>query len=244
MMAYQAGVVVSIIVNGKPVREFNYNGQRTCRIPFGSEYKIRLKNKTGKRLSISIDIDGTDALCFKNLILYKDTEVELERFVDDLDRGKKFKFISLEEGERTGEIQDPTNKSNGLISIKAYKEKEPDYSKYLRSCSSSITLDGTTPMTYTSGIAEVSCSCAATNGATVEGGKSGQQFLETNEHMELEDVPIELSIKLIGVPVREKFGVFLDNNKRPSYEFKSRIEAFDFIRANDFGKSKVMIKPV
>jgi hypothetical protein len=238
MMAYQKGVVASIIVDGKPVREFNFKDQRTCKIPFGTEYKIRLKNKTNSRVLISVDIDETDVLCFKRLILEKNCEMELERFVDDLGCGNKFKFISLEEGTKTGEIQDPTNKNNGLITIKAYKEK--DAPAYLRSTTSfhTQTVDQGPSVSYTS------CACAATNGATVQGGNSNQQFQESYEQFDLEENPIEISIRLIGIPVRERFGVFLDNNKRPSYEFKSRIEAFDFIRVNDFGESKVMIKPV
>jgi len=46
--------------------------------------------------------------------------------IDDLNSGNKFKFISLEEGTRTGEIQDPTSPDNGIIEVKFYPEKEQE----------------------------------------------------------------------------------------------------------------------
>lgn len=122
-MAYQKDFVVSVIHNGKPVREFNESGNRTCRIPFNSEYKLRVKSKTWKKALVSISIDGTDVLTGgKQVILNPYQSVELERFVDDLNSGKKFKFISVEQGAKTGEVQDPTAEENGLIRVQIYPE--------------------------------------------------------------------------------------------------------------------------
>ena len=130
MVAYQksasgAEFVVSVIHNNKPVREFNEGGQRVCRIPFNSEYKLRIKSKTWKKALVSVSIDGTDVLTGgKQLILAPYQSIELERFVDDLNSGKKFKFISVEQGARTGEVQDPTAYENGLIRVQIYPEVE------------------------------------------------------------------------------------------------------------------------
>jgi hypothetical protein len=130
VVAYQksasgAEFVVSVIHNNKPVREFNEGGQRVCRIPFNSEYKLRIKSKTWKKALVSISIDGTDVLTGgKQLILSPYQSVELERFVDDLNAGKKFKFISVEQGASTGEVQDPTSPENGLIRVQIFPEVE------------------------------------------------------------------------------------------------------------------------
>lgn len=123
MAAYQERFVATILVDGKSQRELNESGERTVKIPFGSEYVIRLKNKTGARAVAEITIDGTD-VCTGNrrFVLEPNQTVDVERFVDDLDKGKRFKFISLEEGERTGEIQDPTEPDNGLIVVRFWKE--------------------------------------------------------------------------------------------------------------------------
>jgi len=235
-MAYQQGVVASIFINNKPVREFNFKGQRTCKIPFGSEYQIFIKNRTSSRGYVSIDIDGTDVLGFKQLVMKPHDEIMLERFVDDLDRGKKFRFISLEEGMRTGEIQDPTNEDNGLITVTFYKEIiEPP---------TTIHVTGTKITQCQVGGASLTSDTVlrAYTGATVEGANSSQNFSLTEEVFPTECTPIELSIKLIGIPLRERFGIFIDNNKKPSYEFKDRMEAFRFLEANDFGHQKTKIK--
>lgn len=241
MMAYQEGLVASIYVNDKPIREFNYKGQRTCRIPFGSEYQILIKNKSPRRGLISVDIDGMDVLGCKQLIIRPHDQLLLGRFVDDLDVGKKFKFISLNEGIETGEIQDPTSKDNGLITIKFYKETEPLV--FLRS--HNIHPHGT--IAYTNGTVTASAASVGASpqaGATVEGGESKQKFSLTHHDFDTEPVPVELSIKLIGIPNQQLFGVFINNNKKPSYEFKDRMSAFRFVEINNFGDSKIMIKEV
>lgn len=123
MMAYDNKFVVSILVNGKPVRELNVKGKRTATVQFGSEYVIRIKNKNRERAMANVSIDGTDVLCGKRLILGPNEKVDLERFVDEHDGGSKFKFISLEQGEITGEIQDPDSAENGRIVVEFQKEK-------------------------------------------------------------------------------------------------------------------------
>lgn len=125
MMAYDKKFVVSVIVDGKPLRELNVGGNRTATIPFGSEYVLRLKNKNKVRAMAAVSIDGTDVLCGKKLIIGPNETVDLERFVDDNDGGSKFKFISIEQGEVTGEIQDPDNVENGRIAVTFQKELEP-----------------------------------------------------------------------------------------------------------------------
>jgi hypothetical protein len=125
MMAFQRNYVVSILRDGKPVREFNESGLRTCRIPFNSEYQVRIKNKTYRRAMVVVTIDGTDVLTgSRKFILGADSQMDLERFVDSLSEGRKFKFVSLEEGARTGQIQDPSSPSNGLVRVQIYPELE------------------------------------------------------------------------------------------------------------------------
>lgn len=130
MMAYQSpGFVTSILHNNQPVREFTENGCRACIVPFGSEYKIRLKNKTNKRCKVKIFIDGMNINYNAggdgvSLILYANQSIDLERFIEDFKSGNKFKFVSLEEGTRTGEIQDPTSLENGLIRVEFHPEKD------------------------------------------------------------------------------------------------------------------------
>lgn len=128
MMAYEkhsngASFVVTVLINNKPIREYNEDGQRVCRIPFGSEYSLKIKNKSLLRAKAEISLDGTDVLGNRTIVIPGLGDVVVERFVTDLNGGKKFKFISLEEGEKTGQIQDPTSPENGNICVKVYPEK-------------------------------------------------------------------------------------------------------------------------
>ena len=135
-MGYQNGFIASIILKNKPLREFNYNGKRTVKVPFGSEYVIRLKNKSLDPALVTVSIDDTDILNGSELVLRSGETIDLERFVDESTTGKKFKFISLEEGASTGKIDDPYRKENGLIRINFYKADYQSPSLFLRNNSS------------------------------------------------------------------------------------------------------------
>ena len=125
MMHAKPGFVIAILHNNKPLRESFQNGSQTVCLPFGDEYTLRLKNKTGFRAYASVTIDGTEVSPGRRFLLHAGQTLDLERFIldGDLEKGKRFKFISLEEGTRTGEIQDPTNALNGLISVSFYPEQ-------------------------------------------------------------------------------------------------------------------------
>lgn len=110
----QPGFVAAIIGNdGKPIREHNENGQRVARIPFGSEYKVLIKNKTSARAYVNVEIDGMKAITNGKLLVRPGEFLDLERFVDSLNEGKKFKFV--EAGNSA--VQDPTSSENGRIRV-------------------------------------------------------------------------------------------------------------------------------
>ncbi len=97
MMAYRDKMVVAVKVGGKILRE---NDGRVT-IPFGSEFSILLKNLESRKASVKVSIDGKDVLSGRSLLIDLNSSMELERFVDSLDRGNRFKFI-----QKTQEIVD------------------------------------------------------------------------------------------------------------------------------------------
>lgn len=124
MMAFQEGYVLSIVSNGKTQREFNENGIRTVKLPFGSEYSLRLKSTHHVRSLAEVTLDGVN-ICASGegkFILPANDSIRIERFVGDLKKGKKFKFESLEKATREGTAQDPTSSENGLIRVRFWKE--------------------------------------------------------------------------------------------------------------------------
>lgn len=119
MMAYANNYVVSIIHNNRPIRETQsgLSGMRTVCLPFNSEYKIRVKNNTHLRALVDITIDGASVfLNGQQLILEPKQSVDLERFVDSLTSGRRFKFVSQETAMKEGHF-DPTTPDMGVVSV-------------------------------------------------------------------------------------------------------------------------------
>lgn len=115
MMSYHKKLVATIKANGKILREFN----DTVYVPYGSEYSIFLKNLNTVRALINITIDGTDVIP-GGLVMFANTELNLERFVTNHTTGNRFKFI-----ERTPNIEQHRGikADDGLIRIEFQFEK-------------------------------------------------------------------------------------------------------------------------
>jgi len=115
-VVYKERFVTVIKCQGKILRE---NGDLVT-LPFGSEYSLLLKNLESKRASVKIEIDGKDVLDGCALIIDPNSEIELERFVEKLDEGNRFKFI-----QKTKEIQDFRGDKidDGIIRVEVTYEK-------------------------------------------------------------------------------------------------------------------------
>lgn len=220
MAAFFDGFVCSVIHNGKPLREFSENGKRTVKIPFDSEYKLRLKSN-GRRALVNVEIDGTDVLCGKQLILNWNDTIDLERFVDSFSSGKKFKFVPL---SNSG-VQDPTSPENGKIKITFHPERQfylnhtftisnpnPDpfggvkYGSTSRGMSTGASYDASSASASLNSTPTMShdaftVASASPAGATVEGGDSSQQFYQ-GVGFET-DLPIVMEIWMRGAVQEE-----------------------------------------
>jgi hypothetical protein len=100
-MTYQSNLVASVKANHKIVKEHRTPGQVAVYLPFGTEYSILFKNLHARKASVKVSIDGTDVLYGKSLLIEPNKELELKRFLNELNKGNKFKFI-----EKTEEISD------------------------------------------------------------------------------------------------------------------------------------------
>lgn len=109
-MMYSNKLAVAIKANNKVLREF---GEKVY-VPFGTEYKILIKNLNTVKAIVNVTIDGTKATeCA--LIIDAGKEVDFERFLKkDLNKGNKFKFI-----ERTSAIEKHkgVGLEDGLVNI-------------------------------------------------------------------------------------------------------------------------------
>jgi hypothetical protein len=114
-MVYKSNLAVAIKVNGKVLRE---QGDLVT-LPFGSEYSILLKNMDTVRVLAKISIDGVE-VTDGSFILQPNSSSEIERFVKDLNKGNRFKFI-----ERTEAVEQHrgVKVDDGLIRIEYSREK-------------------------------------------------------------------------------------------------------------------------
>lgn len=111
---YKNNFVVAVKVGGKVLRE----SSGRVELPFGSEYSVLLKNLDSVRMQARISIDGEDATSW--LVINPNSSIDVERFVKNLDRGNRFKFI-----ERTEQIENHrgVKADDGLVRVEFKREK-------------------------------------------------------------------------------------------------------------------------
>lgn len=120
---YKDKFVLSIIHDGRPVKETGGSYNRQVAIPFGSEYKIRLKNKNDRSCTARVTIDGVLASNMGDVIVNAGGTIDLERFITtSLKNGKRFKFVSVDHPN----VDDPTKSENGIIRVEFRLAKKYD----------------------------------------------------------------------------------------------------------------------
>lgn len=107
---YQNGLVVTIKINGKTVEE------KDCKvvIPFNSEYSLMLKNRNDRKAVARIYIDGEEVTKKGSLIIDANGSINVERFIDDMDRGKKFKFVPISDSR----VDDKGDSEKGFVEVR------------------------------------------------------------------------------------------------------------------------------
>ncbi len=111
---YNNGYVVTIRRNSNTLPE--KDGK--VAIPFNSEYEVRLRNRKRTRAVADVYIDGKMAA--EGIVVNGNDVVDLERYVKELDRGNRFKFVPLADGR----VTDKGEPENGIIEVQFYPEKE------------------------------------------------------------------------------------------------------------------------
>lgn len=191
---YANNFAAAILVGGKVLREFG----DTVYLPFGSEYKVRLKNLNSVRAKVSIEIDG-QCVTDGSLVVDAFGTTDLERFIrnGDLSKGNRFKFI-----ERSEKIEQHRGigAEDGVLSIRYEFEaplipditvsygKPPSYRDYIpfvnqvntNSTARTKGIQGSSSLSCGDSIIHSSINCSANDtGITVEGSLSNQLFSTT-----------------------------------------------------------------
>jgi len=119
-MVYQEKFIAVIKTEGKVLRE---KDDGVVYLPFSSEYEIQLKNLNSRKAQVKISIDGQDVLFGKKLLIGPNESQTLTRFVKDLDKGHKFRFI-----QKTQRISDYRGDriDDGVVKIEyVFEEMKP-----------------------------------------------------------------------------------------------------------------------
>lgn len=120
-MMYNNKFVATVKAGGKVLREVG----DTVYLPFGCEYSILLKNLNTVRAEVRISIDDEDVLGGNSLVVNPNSDIELERFLKDLDKGNRFKFI-----ERTASVEQHrgVGAADGILRIEwQFERPQPVY---------------------------------------------------------------------------------------------------------------------
>jgi len=116
---YSNKLIACVKAGGKVLREQGDN----VFIPFGSEYTLWFKNEHTRKVQVTVNIDGTDVLFNKSLIINAGETDDLKGFARDMvgNDNRAFKFIT-----KTKEISDFRGDKieDGLIKITFQFEKE------------------------------------------------------------------------------------------------------------------------
>jgi hypothetical protein len=113
---YFNNFVVSLKVDGKFLRENN----EKVNLPFNSEYSIYLKNMSGQKATVLIEIDGKNVLDGNRVVISPNSAIDLQGFMDGNEVKNKFRFI-----KRTEDIENfrGINPEDSLIAVHFQFEK-------------------------------------------------------------------------------------------------------------------------
>lgn len=201
----------------KPQQELA-NG--VVKLPFGSEYALRFRNKNNRRAVVKFFIDGEN-VSGPGYIVNANSYVDIKRHFE-VDRS--FKFVSLESPEAIdfGKNGPNKDKTKGVIEARFYLEKEnrikptiPIYRPTFKSIDSrkySWLPEGAPflrgqfrPMSMCDGVKSITSSCTKdlescqlplSDGCTVEGAATGQSWTEVT--IEIEETYTTLKLFLQG----------------------------------------------
>lgn len=121
-MVYSNKFVMCILVDGHPQQELA-NG--VVKLPFGTEYSLRFRNKNNRRAVVKIFIDGEN-VSGGGYIIPANDHVDIKRHWD---KDRTFKFVDLDSPEAVDAGKNGPNpdKEKGLVEAHFYLEKESSY---------------------------------------------------------------------------------------------------------------------
>ena len=128
-MSYRNGIDMSVLVNGRKVKEYSHNGLQFIESRHGTNYTIRIKNDNGYRVMAVVSVDGLDVITGKAaedsnkgyiVDAYSATEVKGYRLTD----ADSAAFVFTEKGKAyVTQTQEGDKRNSGVLGIRVFEEK-------------------------------------------------------------------------------------------------------------------------
>jgi hypothetical protein len=128
----QNNIAVSIETKaGRPIRTYSHEGRTYIESHENLEYRVRVKNKTGKRIKACISVDGVSIVTGKSISdKPEETGYIIGPYGDELFKGYRvdentvaeFKFVKKEASYAT---EQGVGQGNGVVAVRAWVEKAP-----------------------------------------------------------------------------------------------------------------------
>jgi hypothetical protein len=139
---------LNVLVNGKPVREYFKNGRFYIEAKDGTEYSLKLKNHSHKKIMAVVSVDGIDVIKGKNAaevtsgyVVNPYSTLNVVGYRIDDNNSVTFKFSDGKNSyatqvennfdpkklEKVQKGDEPPSRNNGVIGVRIWEEKTPNY---------------------------------------------------------------------------------------------------------------------
>lgn len=128
-MSYRNGIDMSVLVNGRKVKEYGHQGMTFVESRHGTNYTIKIKNDNGYRVMVVVSVDGLDVITGKSaeesnkgyiVDGYSATEVKGYRLTDT----DSAAFVFTEKGKSyVTQTQEGDKRNSGVLGIRVFEEK-------------------------------------------------------------------------------------------------------------------------
>ena len=143
---YKDKYELNVLVNGKPIREYFHNNKFFIEAKNGTEYSLKLKNHSHKKIMAVISVDGVEVLkggkaseAESGYIVNPYSSINIQGYRIDDNNVATFKFsdgktsyatqveqkFNEEKLEQVKKGEIAPAKNNGIIGIRIWEEKEP-----------------------------------------------------------------------------------------------------------------------
>jgi len=110
---YSQSFALAVLMDGKVVRE-NYGN---VKVPFGSEYEVRAKNKYASPIALDLYIDGKLVNEAGHILVAANSFMDIAHWVEKSGTGRKLVFAKLNDNR----VEQPGECENGIIEARFYK---------------------------------------------------------------------------------------------------------------------------